>query len=110
PIPKRSREAAFDVAKQLRFEQRLGETGTIDGNERPLAARPLKVYLAGDELFPRAALARDQHLRVGPRHARDLVPQFRQYGALPNQRRGRLLPHKLSIKWREQPSGDRPAS
>ena len=59
-------EAALDVAEQLRLEQRLGQAGAVDRDEGSRGAGPLRLNRAGDELLADAALAGDEHLRVGP--------------------------------------------
>ena len=62
-------EAALDVAEQLRFEQRLGQAGAVDRDERARGAGRVHVDLAGDEVLADAALAGDQDLGVAGRHA-----------------------------------------
>ena len=58
-------ERALRVTEQLALEQRLGHRRAVDRDERPvLAPRPL-VDRARDDLLAGAALAGDQHRRVG---------------------------------------------
>ena len=59
--------------EQLRFEQRLDDRRTVDGDERPLVPPTELVNLAGDELFARAALALDEHSEIGRGHTLDPV-------------------------------------
>ena len=46
----------FD-AEEFRFEQRLDDSGAVDGDERPTAATAKLVELSGNEFFASAALA-----------------------------------------------------
>ena len=43
--------------EEFRFEQRLDDRGTVDGDERPSSAPAKLVELSGDELLAGAALA-----------------------------------------------------
>ncbi|MGC4084975.1 MAG: hypothetical protein QM736_23380 [Vicinamibacterales bacterium] len=56
------------MSKQLRFEQRLGQRGAVDADERRRGARTLIVNQPDDELLAGAALAVDEHRRVQRRH------------------------------------------
>ena len=58
-------EAALDVAEQLRLEQRLGQAGAVDGDERPRRADAVGVHRARHQFLAGAALAGDQHLGFG---------------------------------------------
>src|SRR5204863_282959 len=64
-----ARERAPLVAEQLRLDERLDDRRRVDGDEGLVAARPLPVDRARDELLARPALPRDEHRR---RRARDL--------------------------------------
>jgi len=64
-----AREGAARVAEELGFEQRLGELGAADREERRLAAPGPLVDQPGHVLLPHAAFAGDQYSRVGRRHA-----------------------------------------
>src|SRR5881409_2303847 len=57
----RTGERALLVAEQLRLEQRLGQRGAVDRDERTAAPRRARVDRARDELLARAALALDEH-------------------------------------------------
>src|SRR2546425_1718063 len=61
--PRRAGERALLVAEQLRLEQRLGQRGAVDRDERAAAPRRARVDRAGDELLAGAALALDEHRR-----------------------------------------------
>ena len=64
----------FD-AEELRFEQRLDDSGAVDGDERPTAATAKLVELSGNEFLASAALAFNQHGEVGRCNALDLRAQ-----------------------------------
>ena len=57
------------MTEQLRLEQRLGDGGAVDDDERPVGAGPRIVNRARHQLLARARLALDQHRRVEARHA-----------------------------------------
>src|ERR1700686_4987090 len=60
----RARERAFDVAKQLAFDQRGHQRAAIDRDERFVMERPGVVNGARDHFLAGAALAQNQH-RMG---------------------------------------------
>ena len=68
-----AREAALDVAEELGFEQRFGQAGAVDGDHGPRGARAALMDRVRHELLADAALAGDEHLRVGPGDALDLL-------------------------------------
>ncbi len=53
-------EGAPDVAEELAFEDVLAQSGTVQGDERLVAARAVVVDRLGDEFLAGAALAGDQ--------------------------------------------------
>jgi len=55
----RARERAAHVPEQLRLEQRLGDRGAVDADERLARARAGAMNRPRDDFLPRAALARD---------------------------------------------------
>ena len=63
------REGAFDVAEQLRLEQRLRNAGAVDRHERLTGATGVAVNELCDEVLADAALAGNQDLGVAFRHA-----------------------------------------
>ena len=70
----RARERAARVAEQLVLEERVGERGAVERDERLLGARTARVQRARDELLPRAGLAGDQHrARRGGRAADQIL-------------------------------------
>ena len=68
---RRAGERALLVAEQLRLEQRLGNRRAVDRDERAVGARAQRVQRAREQLLAGAALAFEQHRRVGapPRDA-----------------------------------------
>ena len=59
----RAGEAAFDVAEELRLEQRLGQAGAVHGDEGAVRARVECTWtVRAIEILADAALARDQTL------------------------------------------------
>jgi hypothetical protein len=60
-------ERPSSVAEELRFEQRLGNGGAIDFDERQVSLRASLVNCPGHQLFARAGLTSDQ----------DGAPRFR---------------------------------
>ena len=74
---RRAGERALLVAEQLGLEQGLGNRGAVDGDKRSVGARTERVQRAREQLLAGAALAFDQHGRVGRRRAvqrqRDLL-------------------------------------
>ncbi|MBP1637187.1 MAG: hypothetical protein H6Q10_3761 [Acidobacteria bacterium] len=68
----RAGEAALHVAEQLGLEERLRQPRAVDGHERPVHARARAVDAERHQLLAGPALARHQHLRVGPGDALDL--------------------------------------
>ena len=75
-------EGALLVAEELAFEQRLGERGAVDGHEGAAGARAAAVEGAGDELLARAALAAQQHGRVGGRDPGDAAADLAHHRAV----------------------------
>ena len=73
-------ERALLVAEQLRLEQRLGNRRAVDRDERSVGARAQRVQRAREQLLAGAALAFEEHGRVGRRRAMQLLrhlPQLR---------------------------------
>ncbi|MNC86478.1 hypothetical protein D3C83_21450 [compost metagenome] len=69
------------MAEQLGLEQRLGQAGAVDGDERPVGAAAAAVNRVGDQFLTGAALAGDEHLGVGAGDAADFFLQLRHDGA-----------------------------
>ena len=57
-------ERAFLVPEQLALQQRLGQGGAVDGDERLISARRVGVEVSAEQLLARAGLTEDQHRRV----------------------------------------------
>ena len=68
----RAGERPLLVTEQFAFQQRFGERGAVEADERAVAARAVLVDRAGDQFLPRPALAADQHRRLRLAHADDL--------------------------------------
>ena len=79
------REAALYVSEQLRFEQRLGQPGAVQRDERVSPPPAVGVDRLGDEFFADTALARDEHLRIGVRDPQNLLTELSDPVALTNQ-------------------------
>ena len=71
-------ERALLVAEQLRLEQRLGNRRAVDGHERTVGARAQRVQRAGEQLLAGAALAFEEHGRVGGGRAVQLLRHLPQ--------------------------------
>jgi hypothetical protein len=54
-----AREGSAPVSEQLAFYQRLGQAGTINGNERPVVAVTSGVDASGDKFLSSPSLAFD---------------------------------------------------
>ena len=86
-LARASVNAPARVAEQLALEQRLGQRRAVDRDERPARAPPLLVQRARDQLLAGAALARDQHRRVGGRGAQQGVVHAPHRRAAADERR-----------------------
>ena len=98
-------EAALDVAEELGLEERLGQTGAVDGDEGLVGARAVGVDGARDELLADAALAGDEDLGVGAGDALDLLAQLQHLVAGSNQLRSFGISH--GCPWSFGRLGDR---
>src|SRR4029079_19337842 len=67
----RAGERAFLVSEELGFEQRLWNRRAVDRDERPVRAPAERVQRARDQFLACAALAEQQHRRVGRGRAVD---------------------------------------
>ncbi len=67
-VADRPGECAFDMAKQLGFEQLLGNGRAIDRHERPLRPRAGIVYRMGKKFLAGSALSADQDARISFGH------------------------------------------
>src|SRR6185503_18544687 len=80
-------EGTLLKAEELRFEQALRERPAIDSEKRSLFPRTVGVNLLGHELFSRAALAIDQHGRLGAGHTGNGLVDRQHLGTAANQAR-----------------------
>jgi hypothetical protein len=62
----RSREAAPQVAEQLRFEERVLQPRAVDGDDRCGGAPAPVMDQPADDFLSDARFTRDQNLRVAP--------------------------------------------
>ena len=60
-------EAALDVSEELRFEERLGQAGAVDGDERPAGALRVGMDMTRDDVFADTALPGDEDFRIARR-------------------------------------------
>ena len=77
------------MAEQLAFQQRLGQGGAVEADERPFLPRAGVVHGAGDQLLADAAFAADQHGRPAGGGAGDLLLHVGQHGAASRRARFR---------------------
>src|SRR5690606_29695935 len=73
------------MAEELALDELRGNRGAVQALERALRAWRSPVYRARHQLLARAALARDEHVRAGPRGPKDLVAERLHGGALSEQ-------------------------
>ena len=78
----RAGERPLLVAEELRLDQLLGNRRAVDLDEPLAAPQAVAVDRARDELLADAALALQQHGRVGRRRALDRVPDLAERRAL----------------------------
>src|SRR5882724_11312819 len=86
--PMRARECTLLVAEELGLEQPLRNRGTVDLDEGPVAPDRSRVDGAGDEVLAHAALASDQHRRIGIGDALDDGADCPHPGVAIKERRG----------------------
>ena len=85
PVPVGTGETAADMAEELGFEQRFGQRGAVDGDERRTAAGARGVNEPGDDLFAGTALAGDENLGVTAGGVVDFVVKRENCGTRPNE-------------------------
>src|SRR5262245_5154902 len=79
-----ARERATLMAEELALDEPRRDRGAVDLDERRPRPRAEPVDRAAHELLARAALARDEHARLGRRHAIDLLVEPLHRLALPD--------------------------
>ncbi len=84
----RAGERSFLMTEQLAFEQRLGQTGAIDRDERPLGAAARIVDRLRDELLAGAGLALQHGRRIGRSNAGHLFEHAAKCRRAADQRMG----------------------
>ena len=88
-------EGALLVPEQLRLQQRLGQRGAVDRDERPAPPGREVVDRLGDQLLAGAALALDQHRARHRRHLLDLDQHLLDRRALADDAGALLEPAPL---------------
>jgi hypothetical protein len=76
--PHRGRMRAGKRPEELALDQRLGERGAVQGDERMAGARPVVVDRARELALPGAGLAGQQHVDVERRRERELLQDGRE--------------------------------
>ena len=66
-----ARKSAFDVPKELAFEQVFGDSAAIDDDEWIFGSIRLSMDFLGDEFFARARFALDENGDIGGGNAFD---------------------------------------
>ena len=74
------------MTEQLVFEEVVGQSAAIDGNERLGMTRPLVVDRACDQFLAAAGLAADQHWSRAAGNARRFIDHPQKRRALAHQR------------------------
>ena len=90
PVAVRVGEAALDVAEQLGFEQRIGQAGAVDRDERLAGPGAAAVDQAGRDVLADAALAGDEHLGIGAAGRGDVIVEGTGCRARADERGGSL--------------------
>jgi hypothetical protein len=74
-LPRRPRERPLFVAEELGLDHRLGDGRAVERDEGLVRPRRERVQRARHQLFARAALAPDEHVRARRRELADVGPQ-----------------------------------
>ena len=82
----RAGEGAAFVAEQFAFQQRFGNGGAIDGDERRVGAVAVLVNGAGDQFLAGAGFAADEHVHRFGGDPANLLVNFLHRGALADER------------------------
>ena len=85
PVAKGAGEAAARMAEQLRLEERLRDTGTVEGDERGLRAPAGPVQPMGDDFLADPALSSNQHFGVGTRRVPNVFENRADSHTCPDQ-------------------------
>ena len=91
-------EGASFVAEQLGLEQRVGEGGAVDRDERFAVARAAVVERAGDQLLAGAGLAEEQDRRVARRDRVEAVHHPAHDGRATDDLFGRIQARELQAR------------
>ncbi len=79
-----ARESSSFMSEQFALQQGLSDGGAVNGDKRFVGAAAIGVNRSRHQFFSRAALARDQHCRVPPRHAGNKIIDFVHCLAFPD--------------------------
>jgi hypothetical protein len=93
----RAGEAAADVAEQLRLEQRVGNAGAVDRDQRQRGAPALLVDETRRDLLADAAFAGNQDLGVRTRGPSNLEDDLTYGRADADERRTFALTHHIFV-------------
>ncbi len=92
----RAGEGPALVAEQLALDERGGQGGAVDRDDRPVAAAAAVVEGEGDEVLSGARLAEEEDRRVGRGHLLDLAQHAAEGGAAADDRLEAVhVPHLL---------------
>ena len=84
-VPVGAGKTAAHVTEKLRFEQRVGEAGAVDRDERAAATAAGLVDHPRDDFLTDAGLAHDQHFGVRTRGRPDILAKPFHFGAVAQQ-------------------------
>src|SRR5580765_167877 len=77
-----TRETAFNVAEELRFEERLWKSGTVHRGKRHRCSWTERMDAPCHDFLADAAFTRDQHFGVRPCHSLDLFLEREDLGTV----------------------------
>jgi len=84
PLVGRAGEGAFFVAEEFAFDERLGDGGAVDLDERLVGTLAVKENLVGNKLFTRSIFTTDHDRGIGPADTMDEIFQAGDGGAVSN--------------------------
>ena len=83
----RAGEAAAHVAEELGLEQRVGQAGAVERDQRAGGARAALMNQPGDDFLADAGFTGDQDLGIRPRRALDVCSRLARIASLRPMRR-----------------------
>ena len=96
-----AREGAFFMAKQLAFDQRLGDGTAIDRDQRLFGAQTQGVDRLRHQFLAGAGFTRDQNREVGSRHQFDFALDALDAGAVAHR-----VQQEVGLAWRVDDATD----